>query len=205
MNTCRPRVIEKITMLMIAGTLLVGSQSRGQNSSDERPGHLHGTVTDQSGAVIPDAKLFFMAGGSTYSATTRANGGYDTMLPAGRYAVDIKKAGFCYRRAPLLVQASTPLTINAILPVCAIALVVTTGNGVTTERDEPRPTFREESISVPSQSAQGLSLLITFANRRISRWRYVSQHCVARGRHIQQSDHLRSHRAFRPKGSAHSR
>ncbi len=105
MNTGSRRVLGKAWMLMVAGTFLAGSPSRAEHRHDEPSGHLQGTVTDQSGGVIPEAKVFFRAGESIYSATTGANGVYEVTLPAGTYAVDVKKAGFCYRRAPLRVQA----------------------------------------------------------------------------------------------------
>jgi hypothetical protein len=60
-------------------------------------GSITGTVTDSSGAVIPEAKVTIMQveTNATHIATTSPVGTYDvTLLPPGHYNVKVEKAGF---------------------------------------------------------------------------------------------------------------
>ena len=60
-------------------------------------GSITGTVTDSSGAVIPEAKVTItqVETNAAHTATTSAVGTYDvTLLPPGHYNVKVEKAGF---------------------------------------------------------------------------------------------------------------
>ncbi|MGA8036911.1 MAG: TonB-dependent receptor [Candidatus Acidiferrales bacterium] len=59
---------------------------------------LFGTVTDDSGAVVPGAMLTVVplgtSGAARVSAHTGADGGYSVMLPAGQYRVTVERTSF---------------------------------------------------------------------------------------------------------------
>ena len=55
---------------------------------------LSGTVSDQTGAAIGQARLTLRCGASSYTATTDAAGGYQVVLPAGRYQLSIEASSF---------------------------------------------------------------------------------------------------------------
>jgi len=127
-------------------------------------GRLHGTIFDESGAVLPGSEVILRSDTETYSASTRAVGTYDIELPTGIYQMNVVKPGFCYRRASFRM-ATAPLTINAYVPTCAIAQVATIADGMSTVRDELRPSFSEQEVSIPGQDLSQLKLLITYRNR----------------------------------------
>jgi len=140
-------------------------------------GRLKGTITDQTGAAVPGAEVAVKSGAKIYSATTTKHGTYEMEVPASRYDFTVKKEGFCYKRAPLRVTPSASLTINAALPACAIAYVTDIeGSGVPLEGEKPTPNpaireydelvpaYKEESIPVSCEVANGLEMLITYGS-----------------------------------------
>src|SRR6202167_295931 len=66
-------------------------------TADNLYASIRGTVTDPSGAVVPDAKLTArdVATGLTYSATSGKAGLFSFIqLPIGDYSVKVEKSGF---------------------------------------------------------------------------------------------------------------
>src|ERR1700733_5905701 len=60
-------------------------------------GTIRGTVTDSSGAALPNAQIEItdLTTSSLYRATTNEHGEYQTpALPGGRYKVTVKATGF---------------------------------------------------------------------------------------------------------------
>src|SRR5882724_3983347 len=73
-------------------------------------GTIHGTVTDATGAAIPDASVQVanLATGLTRKATASTTGFYTiTQLPPGQYSVTVSKAGFA-----TVVQGRLELLVN---------------------------------------------------------------------------------------------
>ncbi len=106
---------------MLCMTSLVHAQAT--NSGDIR-----GVVTDTSKAVVPGASVTVrdVNTGFTKVLTTNSSGLYDTasILP-GTYTVTVSKTGFkTFVRSNLIVQAGTPLTVNATLVVGATTQTV---------------------------------------------------------------------------------
>lgn len=84
-------------------------------------GSLVGTVTDASGAVVPNATVTLTNLGTSERRVTQtdSNGGYQflTLVP-GHYEVDVEKSGFKrFSRQPVDVQVQTATRIDAALPV----------------------------------------------------------------------------------------
>ena len=84
-------------------------------------GSISGTVTDQSGAVIPGASLSLvnldLAAG--YKATTDAQGFYSfPALPVGRYELTIEGAGFkTQKKTGIVVDTDAAIRVDAALEV----------------------------------------------------------------------------------------
>lgn len=82
-------------------------------------GSISGTVTDQTGAVIPDTTVTALNLDTTGQRTTKtnANGFYNfTALPVGRYEIEILREGFePYKRTGLVIDVNSELRADAIL------------------------------------------------------------------------------------------
>jgi len=71
-------------------------------SNPSAPGFVQGTVTDPSGAIIPDAsiELISLETGRAIQATTNANGSFSAPAVPGHYSVEVAKPGF----QPIIVK-----------------------------------------------------------------------------------------------------
>jgi len=82
-------------------------------------GSISGTVTDQTGAVIPDTTVSALNLDTTVVQTTKtnANGFYNfTALPVGRYEIEILREGFNpYKRTGLVIDVNSQLRADVSL------------------------------------------------------------------------------------------
>ncbi len=82
-------------------------------------GSISGTVTDQTGAVIPDTTVTALNLDTTVQQTTKTNGNgfYNfTALPVGRYEIEILREGFePYKRTGLVIDVNSELRADIIL------------------------------------------------------------------------------------------
>jgi len=82
-------------------------------------GSISGTVTDQSGAVIPDTTVTALNLDTTVQQTTKTNtnGFYNfTALPVGRYEIEIVREGFePYKRTGLVIDVNSQLRADITL------------------------------------------------------------------------------------------
>src|ERR1700716_3999753 len=76
-------------------------------------GSISGTVTDQTGAVVPDTMVTALNLDTTVQQTTKTNtnGFYSfTTLPVGRYEIEILREGFKpYKRTGLIININAAL------------------------------------------------------------------------------------------------
>src|SRR3984893_6916926 len=76
-------------------------------------GSISGTVTDQTGAVVPDTTVTALNLDTTVQQTTKtnSNGAYTlTSLPVGRYEIEIIREGFKpYKRTGLVIDINAAL------------------------------------------------------------------------------------------------
>src|SRR6266851_3245899 len=81
--------------------------------SADTGGGISGTVTDQSGAVVPDTTVTALNLDTTVQQTTRTNAnGFFTLtnLPVGRYEIEIVREGFKpYKRTGLIIDVNAAL------------------------------------------------------------------------------------------------
>jgi hypothetical protein len=86
-------------------------------------GSISGTVTDQTGAVIPDTTVTALNLDTTVQQTTKtnANGFYNfTALPVGRYEIEILREGFePYKRTGLVIDVNSQLRADITLSMGA--------------------------------------------------------------------------------------
>ena len=92
-------------------------------------GQIFGTVTDPSGAAVPDAKVTVtsVATNESRTVTTAAGGEYEVPnLPPGKYQVTVEKQGF--RKVVhenVIVQVAVPTRVNSQLELGQITETVT--------------------------------------------------------------------------------
>ncbi len=125
------------------------ASARGQAIANAK---IHGTITDASGAAIPQATVTatLTASGQTATAVTSATGSYILPnLPVGAYVIDVKATGFqAYHRTGLILQVSNDVEVNAPLTIGSTDTVVnvvasntqvqTEDNSITTVVDQAR-------------------------------------------------------------------
>jgi Carboxypeptidase regulatory-like domain/TonB dependent receptor len=123
-------------------------------------GDIRGSVTDPSGALIPDVTVTVMNvdTGVSKDLTTNQSGLYDTdSIVAGRYTVSFKKDGFeKLVRGPVTVQVGFT-TVNGELKVGASTQSVTVEADVPllqTETSEQSTTFEARSMDALPQVTQ---------------------------------------------------
>ena len=116
--------MKRIIVLVVIALLARSATAWGQGSF----GGLTGNITDQSGAVIPDAiiKLVNLNTAATYSGNSTAGGVYHIGgLPPGRYRVSVTKTGFkTATREPIEVSTATTTTLNLSLAVGEVTQTV---------------------------------------------------------------------------------
>jgi len=91
-------------------------------------GTIAGTVTDQSGAVVPNAKVTIVNRdtGSARDSLTAADGSYSSVaLPAGHYEVRTEAAGFRQLIQPAVAETGATTTVNLTMVVGTTKDIVT--------------------------------------------------------------------------------
>jgi hypothetical protein len=116
----RWRVVTLVAGFFIGLTTLAGAQT-GTAS-------LRGTVTDPSGATVPNARVTLInkERGFERTITTGSTGGYEFLqVPPGTYQVDVEISGFRkYEQPGVQLLVDNPVTINVKLNVGAANEVV---------------------------------------------------------------------------------
>ncbi|MHB8734691.1 MAG: TonB-dependent receptor [Terriglobales bacterium] len=121
-------------------------------------GSMEGTITDASGAVIPNAAVALQSDetGVVRTSTTDATGRFSLpLLPVGHYTLTISKAGFQTASIKnLQVELSALITVNQVLKLSTS----TTAVNVTAEAPELNSTQSEPSSRVGQESITDLPL-----------------------------------------------
>jgi hypothetical protein len=155
-----------ISILFSFSSLL--AQSAGNS------GTLTGTVTDQSGAAIPDASVSIANPVSGYSRQTRTDGmGHFqfTNLPLNAYHVAISASGFSSTAKDADIRSSVPVTLTASLKVGVAATEITVEGNDLIENDPTMHTDVDHGLfnKLPLESqSSSLSSLVTLASPGIA-------------------------------------
>jgi len=113
----------RISLCSFAVALIISAPASGQGakpsgSSSKEKGGITGTVTDQTGAVLPGATATITNGaGLTQTATTNDHGEYSVgELPAGTYSLTISAPAFKdFHSDGLALNAGQSIPIDAVL------------------------------------------------------------------------------------------
>jgi len=140
-------------------------------------GGIRGTVTDQSGALVPETVVTVVGDETqlTRSKKSNAEGEYEFPdLPIGTYTLTFKHDGFLTDTIPTIpVQANRTATVNASLKVGQVSTTVTveeksplmnavdTTNGYVLEKSEI------QTIPLPTGSFTGLAILSPGVNAEL--------------------------------------
>lgn len=129
---------------------------------------LHGTVTDTTGSVIPDATVVATQTetGASVTATTNSAGSYTLPnLPVGPYTLKVSAPGFKgYTQSGIVLQVSSDPEVDASLPVggseenvtvvASAAQVQTADNAISTVIDQRR------TVDLPLNGRNAASLVL---------------------------------------------
>jgi hypothetical protein len=121
-------------------------------------GSITGTVTDGSGALIPQAKVTLTnpANGTRFEAATTETGNYTLpQVPVGLYTLTVEHDGFKkYNEPNVEVQLTITTRVNAVMTVGAI----TDSINVTAESTLLRTENAEQSMTISGQSIAELPI-----------------------------------------------
>jgi len=95
--------------------VLIGLCLCGLALAQTDTGRLFGTITDSTGAVVPNATVSVteVATGRVVTATTDGSGNYSiSALPVAKYRVEVKKEGFRAENADIAIDVSQVLEIS---------------------------------------------------------------------------------------------
>ncbi|HZD50261.1 MAG TPA: carboxypeptidase-like regulatory domain-containing protein, partial [Silvibacterium sp.] len=118
-----PKTIFALILVLLIGTALPGSLKAQSLIS----GDIVGTVTDQSGAIVPNASVTVTskATGTVQSTTTNSSGSYRVpLLKPGDYTILVTAPGFEQASLSAAVSASTTATADVKLTVGSAAQTV---------------------------------------------------------------------------------
>ena len=116
----RKSTIISISFSILAALIVFGSSPTASAQTTISTGSIQGTITDQSGAVISNAKVAITnkGTGQTFSVATTSSGGYASgALNPGEYLVRVEAKGFKTSETPVTVQVNVTSSANLKLAV----------------------------------------------------------------------------------------
>ena len=131
--------------ILVLWVIIVGLGIPGAAFSQTVNGGIHGTVTDGTGAAIPEAsvKVTNLATGLVRVASANSSGWYTiTELPPGQYSVTVSKPAFAtvvQEHVELLVNQDLEVDYTLRVGVFLLQAVIYMGNG---SRSSGPPPFR---------------------------------------------------------------
>ncbi len=176
MNTLRGRFgLSCCALLSLAVLTLITSTPPA--FAQQTLGGIRGTVTDQSGAIVPDT-VVTVVGDETHltrSKKSNAEGEYEIPnLPIGVYTLTFTHDGFLTDTVPSIpVQANRTATVNASLKVGQVSTTVTVEeksplmNAVDTTNGYVLDKSQIQSIPLPTGSFTGLAILSPGVNAEL--------------------------------------
>ncbi len=149
------RIAMRYSLLALCALGLSVASAQSTNSGDIR-----GTVTDSTGALLPDVTVTVTNKdtGVTKVLTTNSDGLYDTSsIVVGNYQMTFEKLGFSkFERSSITLQVGTS-TVNAALKIGATTEEVVVNTDIpllTTESGEQSTTLEARSMAVLPNSGQ---------------------------------------------------
>jgi len=113
-----------VSLLLVLGLAVVGTAAYGQQGAN-----ITGTVTDPSGAVVPNAKITVtnLDTGFVTTTTTNATGSYRFAdLVNGRYTLQVEQQGFkTYDKKDIALDVNATVRIDVALQIGSVGTTVT--------------------------------------------------------------------------------
>src|ERR1700728_2029738 len=178
MLTRRPYSMTKrigFSFLLVASLLCLLTFANS-TQAQQTLGGITGSVTDASGAALPDTTVTLVGDQTTLTRTqkTDATGVYTFVnLPIGSYTLTFTHASFETQKIPsITVQANRTLTVNAALSVGAVSTTVTVEetpliNSVDTTNGYVLDKVQMEAVPLPTGSFTGLAILAPGINAEL--------------------------------------
>ena len=126
-NFLRSRSLYRLGLILLAIATVMGFAAMSFAQATLSTGSIQGTVTDQTGAVVPDARVTITNGGTgqTLTFTTNSAGLYNSgSLIPGDYKVRVEDKGFRTSELPVTVEVGAISSGNIKLEVGQTSQVV---------------------------------------------------------------------------------
>jgi hypothetical protein len=145
--------MRKTSVLFIAIVVLALAYPASKTFGQAVFGSIIGTVSDSTGAIVPDAKIIITDVNKGVNFETRSNesGNYQqTHLIVGTYRVRVEKEGFqAYVQENVQVNVDAATAVNAVMQLGAVTQTVEVTAAVPllkTERTDVSTTFTEQQV-----------------------------------------------------------
>ena len=175
------RLLRFAAVTLLSCLLLLAQLNRGS---------LTGTVTDNSGAVIPNVKLTIrnIATGAQYETVTNENGQYnEANLPIGEYVIVFESPNF-----KRVERKGVDLGVTQVLRVDATLEVGSVTESVSVTAETPRLQTDSPEVGTSLSNKQLIDLPLTFAGARHRRELCLPGDPRCIGQHLDQQ-HQRQH------------
>ncbi len=199
--TRSPRTARLVLILGILATAVL-PHARGQSDS----GRVVGTVTDPTGAVIPQASITLLnqTTGLKLTGTSNASGELNvSAVPAGDYVATVTAPGFQTQTQALTVRVTTSLTVNfSLKPGAETTTVEVTGAVSLVNTSDPTlgETIEEKQITeLPLNGRNALNLALLTPG--VTQGAYAEQGQDTAGRHGDTGGSAISINATRPQAN----
>src|SRR2546428_2232909 len=129
-------------------------------------GALTGVITDQTGAVVPDAQIQLVdpAKGSVHSVRTDTEGVYRFFfLPPGRYTLSVTHVGFQEENRMVEVQLGPPVAVSLTLKIATVSNEMTVAEEVPllqAENGDASATINQKQISEVPNAGNDLTYIV---------------------------------------------
>jgi carboxypeptidase family protein len=140
-------------LIATALTILSGISAMAQHTSP-----VSGTVTDQTGAVLPNVQVEIRSGDGRVRSTMTTSGGefvFPTVSP-GRYDLVVALEGFESTTTRITVGNRPPAALRITMPLAVITQEITVGTGATDVRADP--TSNLDSSTIDEQALRNLPI-----------------------------------------------
>ena len=145
--------------LLLLGFALLGAKAFGQGGAT-----ILGTVTDPSGAVIPNAKIMLTNAATGFIRVVESNetGNYSApQLPVGQYEIKVEAQGFkTYEQRGITLNVSTVVRIDAKLEIGSVGqTVMVEANALQVQTDTSDISQTITSSQIEDLSTNGRNVL----------------------------------------------
>jgi len=176
MTTLRGRIASCCCSLLSLAVLTLIT-STPSALAQQTLGGIRGTVSDQSGALVPDTVVTVIGDETRLTRSKKSNGEGEyeiPNLPIGNYTLTFTHDGFLTDTVPsILVQANRTATVNVSLKVGQVSTTVTVEeksplmNAVDTTNGYVLDKSQIQSIPLPTGSFTGLAILSPGVNAEL--------------------------------------